>query len=117
MGQEREDSGRIEIRQIEPRNRLVPLSGKKPQQQNHAVAVAVDGVRTGPPKAGKVVGEVVADHGAEEIRKPGFHLRLSRWRAVARYLFSSFIALSRPPSVSGNMRLLESCCSSWIDGV
>ena len=65
MGQEREDSGRIEIRQVEPRNRLVPLSGKKPQQQNHAVAVTVDGVRTGPPKAGKVVGEVVADYGAE----------------------------------------------------
>jgi hypothetical protein len=41
------------------------LSGKKPQQQNHAVAVAVDGVRTGPPKPGKVVGEVVADCGAE----------------------------------------------------
>jgi len=33
------------------------------------------------------------------------------------YLFSSFIALSRPPKVSGNMRLLDSCCSSWIDGV
>ena len=76
MGQEREDSWRIEIRQVEPRNRLVPLSGKKPQKQNHAVAVTVDGVRTGPPKAGKVVGEVVADYGAEEIRKPGFHLRL-----------------------------------------
>ena len=38
-----EDSGWIEIRQVEPRNRLVPLSGKKPQEQNHAVAIAVDG--------------------------------------------------------------------------
>jgi hypothetical protein len=65
MGQEREDSGRIEIRQVKPRNRLVPLSGKKPQQQNHAVAVAMDGVRAGPPKAGKVVGEVVGDCGSE----------------------------------------------------
>ena len=32
MGQEREDSGRIEIRQLKPRNRLVSLPGKKPQE-------------------------------------------------------------------------------------
>jgi hypothetical protein len=32
MGQEREDSGRIQIRQIEPCNRLIPPSGEKPQQ-------------------------------------------------------------------------------------
>ena len=31
VGQEREDSGRVQIRQIEPRNRLIPLSGEKTQ--------------------------------------------------------------------------------------
>lgn len=31
VGQEREDSGRVQIRQIEPRNRLIPLSGEKPK--------------------------------------------------------------------------------------
>jgi hypothetical protein len=76
MGQEREDSGRIEIRQVEPRYRLVSLSGKKPQEQNYAVAVAVDGMRAGSSKAGKVVRKVFADYGAEQIRKLGFHPRL-----------------------------------------
>jgi hypothetical protein len=65
MGQEREDSGRIDIRQVEPRNRFFPLSGEKPQQQNNAVAVAVDSVRAGSAKAGKVIREVVADYSAE----------------------------------------------------
>jgi hypothetical protein len=37
-----EDSARFQIRQIEPRNRLMSLSGKNQQQQNNAVAVAVD---------------------------------------------------------------------------
>jgi hypothetical protein len=36
----------------------------------------VDGMRAGAAKAGKVVRKVVADYGAEEIRKLGFHLRL-----------------------------------------
>ena len=38
--------------------------GKKPQQQDQAVTIAVDGVRTGSPKAGKMIGEVVADYGS-----------------------------------------------------
>jgi hypothetical protein len=58
-------SGRIQIRQVERGNRLLPLLRKKPQQQNHAVAVAVDGVWTGSPKAGKVIREVLADGSAE----------------------------------------------------
>ena len=65
VGEKREDSGWIQIRQVESRNRLFACAGEKPQQQNHAVAVTVDGVRTGSAKAGKVVGEVVADYGAE----------------------------------------------------
>jgi hypothetical protein len=65
VGQEGEDSGRIQVRQIECRNRLLPLSSKKPQQQNNAVAVAVDGVRTRPPKPGKMICEVVADYSSE----------------------------------------------------
>src|SRR5207247_10886009 len=69
VGQEGQDSGRIKISQIEPCNRLLLLLGKKPQQQNNAVAVAVDGVRTGSPKTGKVIREVVADCSAESIRK------------------------------------------------
>jgi hypothetical protein len=57
-------------------------------------------------------------------RWPGLHLVLPCGPArgpggpgAGDYLFSSFIALSRPPRVNGNMRLLVSCCSSWIDGV
>jgi hypothetical protein len=65
VSQEREDSRRIQIREVESRNRLIPLSGKKAQQQNNAVTVAVDGVRTGSTKARKMVREVVADYGAE----------------------------------------------------
>jgi len=65
VGQESEDSGRVQIRQIEPCNRLISFPGEKPQQQNNAVAVAVDGVRTGSAKAGKVIHEVVADYSAE----------------------------------------------------
>jgi hypothetical protein len=65
VSQEREDSRRIQIREIESRNWLIPLSGKKAQQQDNAVTVAVDGVRTGSTKAGKMVREVVADYRAE----------------------------------------------------
>jgi hypothetical protein len=65
VSQEREDSRRIQIREVESRNRLIPLSGKEAQQQNNAVTVAVDGVRTGSTKAGKMIREVVADYRAE----------------------------------------------------
>jgi hypothetical protein len=65
VGQECKDPRRIQIRQVEPRNRLISLSGEEAQQQDNAVAVAVDGVRTGSPKAGKVIREVVADCSAE----------------------------------------------------
>src|SRR6185437_11000301 len=50
-------------------------------------------------------------------RRAGLHLGVLLWRDAARYLLSSFIALSRPPRVSGNMRLEVSCCRSWIEGV
>src|SRR5580700_3130070 len=36
VGQEREDPGRVQIRQIKTRNRLAAPSGQKPQQQNNA---------------------------------------------------------------------------------
>src|SRR5215831_16262326 len=81
VGQEREDTGRVQIRQIEPRNRLIPLSGEKPQQQNDAVAVAVDGVWAGSTKAGQMIREVVPDYSAEKIGKLGFHPRLRRAEA------------------------------------
>ena len=65
VSQERENPGRVQIRQIEACNRLIPLPGKKPQQQNNAVAVAVYRVRTGSPKPGKEIREIVADYSAE----------------------------------------------------
>ena len=65
VGQKGEDSGRIQIHQVELRNQLFPLLGKKPQQQNNTVAIAVDGVRTGSPEAGKMVREVVANCSTE----------------------------------------------------
>jgi hypothetical protein len=65
IGQECEDSGWIKINQIESRDWLIPLPGKKPQQQDNAVAVAMDGVGTGSLQPGKVVCEVVADCCAE----------------------------------------------------
>lgn len=51
VSQEREDSRRIQVREVESRNRLIPLSGKKAPQQDNAVTVAVDGVRTDDGKA------------------------------------------------------------------
>jgi hypothetical protein len=65
VGQEGEDSRWIKVSQIQPGDRLIPLSGKKAEEQNKAIAVAVDGVRAGSPKAGKVVRKVVADHSSE----------------------------------------------------
>jgi hypothetical protein len=52
VGQESKDSRRIEISQIEPRDGNASLLVELSQQQNYAVAIAVDGVWTGAAKAG-----------------------------------------------------------------
>jgi hypothetical protein len=65
VGQEGEDSRRIKVSQVEPRDRLIPLLGKKPQKQNKAVPVAVDGVRTRSPKVGEMICKVVAKGSAK----------------------------------------------------
>ena len=69
-------SWRLQIRQIEFRYRPLVARREKAKKQNDAVAVTMDGVRTGSAKPGQVIGEVVAHDGAEQIGKLLLHSRL-----------------------------------------
>src|SRR3989442_15058016 len=84
--QKREDSGRIQIGQVEYRNGFLSLLGKIAEQQDDAVAITVDSVGTHSSKAGQVIGEVVTDNGAEQIRRWCLHQRLpfAVWNGATR---------------------------------
>ena len=67
VGEKGQDCGRIHVGQIQLWDGLPALAGKKAEQQDDAVAVAVDGVRARSPKPGQVIREVVPDDRAEKI--------------------------------------------------
>jgi hypothetical protein len=75
IGQKRQNSGGIQINQVEHRNGLLSLLGNKAEQQNDAVAITMDGVGTRSSEAGQVIGKVVTNNGAEQIGRLFLHRR------------------------------------------
>src|SRR5436309_8505817 len=73
VGEERQDSRWVQVREVEFRHRPIPACGEKPEKQHKAVAVAVDGVRARSAKTWQVVSEVVASDGAKKIGKLRLH--------------------------------------------
>ena len=68
VGEETQDVGGLDIDQIELSDSLSASGGTKTEQQDDAVPVAVNGMRARSAKPGQIIGEVVANDRAEEIR-------------------------------------------------
>src|SRR5580692_6117088 len=64
--EKRQDSGWIQILQVEFRHGPLAVHGEKAQKQHNGVAVAVDGVRARSANTWQVIGEVIADYGAQQ---------------------------------------------------